>query len=119
MPFFERQPFNDAEATYVWSGANQPGFLRVTVHGDAPRISFGFELKQDSTFVGGLTVEVMGWTGPLIEPPETIPYTVTGRFNGTFVKEVVVVGANKIEVVPVKEVPFTTDQDFAKVFSAA
>jgi hypothetical protein len=117
--FFQRQPFNDAEATYVWSGANQPGFFQVTVKGEAPRISSGFELKQDITFAGGLTVEVMGWTGPLIEPPETVPYSVTGRFNGTFLKEVVVIGSNKIEVVPVKEVPFTTDEEFTKVFSPA
>jgi hypothetical protein len=34
-------------------------------------------------------------------------------------KEVVVIGSNKIEVVPVKEVPFTTDEEFMKLFSAA
>jgi hypothetical protein len=119
MPFFEREPFTHAEATYVWAGANQPGFFQVTVQGDAPKVSFGFQLKQDINFAGGLTVEVMGWTGPLIEPPATTPCSVTGRFNGTFLKEVVVIGSNKIEVVSVKEVPFTTDDEFTKLFSAA
>ena len=119
MPFFQREPFSHAEATYVWAGPHQPGFFQVTVRGAAPKISFGFQLKQDTTFAGVLTVEVMGWTGPLLEPPQTAPYSVTGRFNGTFLKEVVVIGSNKIEVVPVKEVPFTTDEEFTKLFSAA
>lgn len=34
-------------------------------------------------------------------------------------KEVVVIGSNKIELVPVKEVPFTTDEEFTKFFGAA
>lgn len=119
MPFFQREPFAHAEATYVWSGVNQPGFFQVTVQGDAPKVSFGFQLKQDINFAGGLTVEVMGWTGPLIDPPQTTPYSVTGRFNGTFSKEVVVIGSNKTEIVPVKEVPFTTDEEFMQLFSSA
>jgi hypothetical protein len=119
MPFFEREPFTHAEATYVWAGTNQPGFFQVTVRGDAPKFSSGFQLKQDINFAGGLTVEVMAWTGPLIEPPEITPYSVTGRFNGTCLKEVVVIGSNKIEVVPVKEVPFTIDEEFTKLFSVA
>ena len=73
MPFFEREPFTHAEATYAWAGINQPGFFQVTVQGDAPKVSSGFQLKQDINFAGALTVEVMGWTGPLIEPPENHP----------------------------------------------
>ena len=119
MPFFQREPFNQAEAIYVWAGVDQPGFFQVTVQGDAPKISFGFQLKQDINFAGGLTVEVLGWTGPIIEPPQTTPYSVTGRFNGIFLPEVVVIGSNKIEVVPVTVVPFTTDEEFMKLFSAA
>jgi hypothetical protein len=119
MPFLQREPFTHAEATYVWAGVDQPGFVQVIVQGDAPKISFGFRLRQDVNFTGGLEVEVMGWTGPLVEPPETVPYSVTGRFNGTFLKEVVVIGSNKIEVVPVKDVPFTTDEEFMKLFSSA
>ena len=119
MPIFQRQPFTHAEAIYVWAGAGQPGFFQITVQGDAPKVSFGFKLKQDVNFAGGLTVEVMGWTGPLLEPPQTVPYGVTGRFPGTFLKEVVVIGSNKTEIVPVKEVPFTTDEEFKKLFTAA
>jgi hypothetical protein len=102
----------------VWAGANQPGFIQVTVHGDAPKVSFGFKLKKDTNFAGGLTVEVMGWTGPLIEPPQTVPYSVTDRFPGIFLKEVVVIGSNKTEIIPVKEVPFATDEEFSKLFTA-
>lgn len=119
MPFFQREPFTRAEATYVWSGINQPGFIQVTVQGEAPKFSFGFQLRQDINFAGGLMVEVMGWTGPLVEPPQTVPYSVTGRFNGTFLKEVVVIGSNKTEVIPVREVPFTTDEEFRKLFSSS
>lgn len=119
MPFIQREPFTRAEAIYVWAGVKQPGFFQVTVQGDAPKVSFGFQLKQDINFVGGLTVEVLGFTGPIIAPPETTPYSVTGRFNGIFLKEVVVIGSNKIEMIPVKEVPFTTDEEFMKLFSPA
>jgi len=93
--------------------------FQVTVRGDAPKVSFGFQLKQDINFAGGLTVEVMGWTGPLLGPSQTMPYSVIGRFPGTFLKEVVVVGSNKTEIVPVKEIPFATDEEFRKLFTPA
>jgi hypothetical protein len=107
MPFFGLEPFDTAEAIYVWTGLGQPGFFRLTVKGNARRFSFGFQLKRDPEFVGGLAIDVMGWTGPLAEG--TVPYAVTATFNGTFLPEIVVIGANKTEVVKVKEVPFTSD----------
>jgi hypothetical protein len=119
MPFLQREPFTSAEAIYVWAGVNQPGFIQVTVQGEAPKISFGFQLKQVTNFAGGLMVEVLGWTGPLVSPPQTVPYNVTGQFIGTFMKEVVVIGSNKIEQIPVREVPFTTDEEFMKQFSSS
>jgi hypothetical protein len=81
------------------------------------KVQPGFQLKQDPTFVGGLAVSVMGWTGPLTSG--TTPYTVTGRFNGRFATEIVVIGSNKTEVVHVDEVPFTTEEELMKELSAA
>jgi hypothetical protein len=117
MPFFQSEPFDTAEAKYVWPGGGQPGFFHVTVRGHARKFSFGFQLRQDPHFVGGLAIEVMGWTGPLTK--ETTPYTVTGNFNGRFLSEIVVIGVNKTEVVSVKEVPFTTEDELMKEFSTA
>ena len=37
MPFFELEPFDTAEAEYIWTGLRQPGFYRVTVRGHAPK----------------------------------------------------------------------------------
>jgi hypothetical protein len=119
MPFFGSEPFDTAEAIYVRPGAGEPGFFQVTVRGHARKISFGFQLRRDPHFVGGLAIEVMGWTGPLTVPPETTPYTVTGRFNGSFLHEIVVIGANKTDVVHVREVPFTTEEEFMKNFNTA
>ena len=118
MPFFGLEPFDTAEATYVWTGLGQPGFFHVTVKGNARKFSFGFQLKRDPEFVGGLAIEVMGWTGPLALEG-TVPYTVSATFNGTFLPEIVIIGANKTEVIKVKEVPFKSEEDVAKAFAAA
>jgi hypothetical protein len=37
---------------------------------------------RNTHFVGGLEIEVVGWTGPLAVPEETTPYTVTADFYG-------------------------------------
>jgi hypothetical protein len=117
MPFFGLEPFDHADATYHWPAKGQPGFFRVTVRGNAQKFSFGFQLKRDSHFVGGLAIDVMGWTGPLTTG--TVPYTVTADFNGSFLREIVVIGTNKTEVIPVKEVEFTTEEAFMGQFVTA
>jgi hypothetical protein len=119
MPFYGPEPFDTAEATYVWTGLGTPGFFRITVKGHARKFSSGFKIVRDPHWVGGLAFEVTGWTGPLAEPPSTTPYTVTDTFHGTFHKEIVVIGSNKSEVVKVKEVPFTSDEDVHKALSVA
>ena len=119
MPFYGPEPFDTAEATYVWTGLGTPGFFRITVKGHARKFSSGFKIVRDPHWVGGLAFEVTGWTGPLAEPPSTTPYTVTDTFRGTFHKEIVVIGSNKSEVVKVKEVPFTSDEDVHKALSVA
>jgi hypothetical protein len=115
MPFFESEPFDTADAEYVWAGLGHPGYFRVTVKGNARKFSFGFQLKRDTHFVGGLAIDVMGWTGPLTQG--TVPYTVTADFNGTYLPEIVVVGSNKVELVHVREVLFESEDKFMQRFS--
>jgi len=117
MPFFQTEPFDTAHAKYFWSGAGQPGFFRVTVRGHARNFSFGFQLKQAPTFVGGLAVDVMGWTGPLAKG--TTPYTVTADFVGAYAPEIVVIGANKTEVVHVEAVAFESEESFMRAHAAS
>jgi hypothetical protein len=112
MGFYGPEPFDSAEATYVWTGLGVPGFFSVTVKGHAPNFTSGIKLIRNEHWVGGLAIQVMGWTGPLA--PGTKPYTVRGSFPGTYLKEIVVIGSNKQEVIKVKELPFTNDEDFMK-----
>jgi hypothetical protein len=116
MPFFGSEPFDTAEATYVRTGIG-PGFFRVTVKGHARKFSFGFQLRRNTHFVGGLEIEVVGWTGPLAVPEETTPYTVTADFYGAFLKEIVVTGSNRTETVHVREMALKTEEEFMKKFS--
>ncbi len=73
MPFYGQEPFDTAEATYVWTGLGTPGFFSITVKGRARKFSSGFKIVRDPDWVGGLAFEVMGWTGPLEEGGSTIP----------------------------------------------
>ncbi|MBR0872372.1 hypothetical protein JQ633_18555 [Bradyrhizobium tropiciagri] len=84
----------------------------MTVKGNAPNFTSGIKLVRDEQWVGGLAIKVMGWTGPLGQG--TTPYKVHGSFPGSFLKEIVVIGSNKNQVVKVTEIPFTTDEEFAK-----
>jgi hypothetical protein len=116
MGFYGPEPFDTAQATYVWTGLNEPGFFSVTVAGNAPNFTTGITLVRDPHWVGGLAIRVMGWTGP--RGQGTKPYKVTHSFPGHYLKEIVVIGSNKQEVVKVKEIPFTNDDDFVKQASA-
>jgi hypothetical protein len=117
MGFYGPEPFDSAQATYVWTGLGEPGFFSVEVMGHAPNFTSGITLVRDTHFVGGLKINVMGWTGPLGQG--TTAYKVHGRFVGSYLKEIVISGSNKTVVIPVKEIPFTTDADYIKVASAA
>lgn len=103
MGFYQSQPFNTAKAYYVWTGIGEPGHFTVIVQGEARNYTSGIQLVRDSEFVGGLKVNVMGWTGPL--GAGTRPYVVQGTFPGEFRPEIVVAGANKTERVKVQEIP--------------
>jgi hypothetical protein len=112
MGFYGPEPFDTAEATYVWTGLHEPGFFAITVKGHAPNYTTGITLVRDTEWVGGLAFRVMGWTGPLGKG--TTPYTVRATFPGTYHKQIVVRGSNKTEVVQVKEIPFTTEEAYIK-----
>lgn len=103
MGFYGSEPFNTARAYYVWTGLNEPGHFTVIVQGDAPNYTSGIQLVRDPEFVGGLKVNVMGWTGPL--GPGTTPYTVQGTFPGAFLPKIVVSGSNQTLLVDVQEIP--------------
>ncbi|MFT4255210.1 MAG: hypothetical protein QM608_22345 [Caulobacter sp.] len=110
MGFYGPEPFDTAEATYVWTGLGTPGFFSVNVQGHAPNFTSGIQLVRESDFVGGLAVKVMGWTGPLGKG--TTPYNVRGTFNGLYAPKIVIIGSNKTLVIDVKEIPFTTDDAY-------
>jgi hypothetical protein len=112
MGFYGPEPFDTAQVTYVWTGLGSPGFFSVTVKGHAPNFTSGIQLVRDEQWVGGLAIKVMGWTGPLGKG--TKPYKVQASFPGTYLKEIVVIGSNKHEVVEVRQIPFTNDEEFAK-----
>ncbi len=117
--FYGAEPFDAAEATYYWTGAHKPGFYRITVRGHARKFSSGFRIVLDPHWVGGLAFDVMGWTGPLAEPPATTPYTVVDTFHGTFHPAIVIIGANKHEIVQVEEFPFRAEEDVQKALTDA
>lgn len=102
MGFYGSEPFNTAKA-YYHSGPDHTGHFTVIVQGEVRNYTSGIELKRDEKFVGGLKVNVMGWTGPL--GAGTRPYVVHGTFEGEFRPEIVVAGSNKTEPVKVLPVP--------------
>jgi hypothetical protein len=117
MPFFQTEPFDTARVRYVSAGPGPVGFFRVTVRGHARNFSFGFQLRRDPHFVSGLAVDVMGWTGPLAHG--TTPYTVSADFPGGYLRDIVVIGANKTEIVHVEEVAFESEEKFMREFVAS
>jgi hypothetical protein len=116
MGFYGPEPFDTAEATYVWTGLGAPGFFSVNVKGQAPNFTSGIQLVRDPHFVGGLAINVMGWTGPLAQG--TTPYAVHATFNGLYLPKILIVGQNKRLLIDVKEIPFTTDEAYVKHLSA-
>jgi len=116
MGFYMHQPFDTAEAIYVWTGQGAPGFFAVTVKGQAPNFTTGIMLVRNTEWVGGLAVAVMGWTGP--SAAGTRPYTLLQSYPGTFAPEIVVIGSNKTEHIKVKEMPFTTDEAYIKTIGS-
>jgi len=103
MGFYGSEPFDKAQAWYVWTGIDEPGHFLVEVEGCAPNFTSGITLVRDSHFVGGLKVDVMGWTGPRAQGCTN--YKVTGTFPGEYRPKILVSGSNQQKVVPVEAIP--------------
>src|SRR4051812_20385936 len=101
MGFFGPVPFTTAEATYAWMGVGGPGAFFVTVSGDARNYTSGISLERDPKWVGGVKIDVVGWTGPLGEG--TTPYTVHHSFPGQFMPKITISGENQTILIDVKE----------------
>lgn len=104
MGFYVKQPLTHyaSRATYLWSGQDTPGIFIVEVNGDAHNFSYAFSLVKESDFVGGLKINVMGWSGPLTKG--TMPYRVIHSFPGAYQKNIIISGANGDFLIPVKEI---------------
>ena len=103
MGFYQSEPCSKVSATYLWMGLQEPGAFVIEVEGEAPNFTSCIQLVRDPHFVGGLKIDVMGWTGP--SGQGSTPYKVHGTFPGEFRKEIVVSCANGSHVVPVKQIP--------------
>lgn len=114
MGFYGKQPVNAKECsvTYLWTGLRTPGIFVVEVEGDAKNYSYGFTLRRDPHFVGGLKIDSMGWTGPIGEG--TSHYRVKGSFPGEFQKQIIISGSNGDFAVDVKEVPHDQVDNYVK-----
>ena len=114
MGFYMKQPVDASKtkATYLWTGLRTPGIFVIEVEGDAQNFSYGFTLKRDDHFVGGLKIDAMGWTGPIGKG--TAPYKVHGSFPGEFRSKIVVSGSNGDFVIDVEEIPSEKVEDYVK-----
>jgi hypothetical protein len=116
MGFYGLVPFDRAEVTYVWTGVEEPGHFSVKIWGHAQQYTYDVQLKQDSRWVCGLKVDVMGWKGPIGQG--TDEYTATGAFPGQFVDKIIIEGSNKREVVPVKQIPAEQAEEYMQSLTA-
>src|SRR3954471_3540987 len=112
MGFFGPVPFDTAEATYAWMGVGGPGAFFVTVSGEAENYTYAISLQPDPKWVGGVKLDVVGWTGP--RGPGTAPYTVHGMCPGQFMPKITIQGANKTMLIDVKEIPADEADDFVQ-----
>jgi hypothetical protein len=114
MGFFGSVPFTSAEAWYAWTGLGHsgPGAFLVRVSGDAKNYTYGITLERDPRWVGGLKIDVDGWTGPI--GPGTTPYTVQQSFSGQYVPKITVAGANQTLLIDVKEIGAEEADEFVQ-----
>lgn len=114
MGFYMKQPVNPKEckAKYL---RNESGFgvYFITACGEAQKYSYGFTLTRDPHFVGGLKVDVMGWTGPIGEGTQHY-CTKPTSFPGQFFPEIIISGSNGDFLIKVEEIPHDQVDEFIK-----
>ncbi|UGY20141.1 MULTISPECIES: hypothetical protein [Bradyrhizobium] len=66
---------------------------------------------RDPHWVGGLKIDVMGWTGPLGDG--STPYAVKGSFPGHYVPQIVVSGSNGTRI-PVKAISAEESDNYVR-----
>lgn len=110
MGFYGPEPFDTANAYYVQINPDGTGNFLVEVAGCAPNFTYGITLVRDQHFVGGLKVDVMGWTGPLGQG--CTDYKVNGTFAGEYREYIIVQGSNKQEKVRVLPIPAAEADSF-------
>ena len=117
MGFYSKEPVNPKKTTveYLWTGLGTPGVFIVKAEGDAPNYSYGFNLIRDPHFVGGLKIDVMGWTGPLGKG--TTPYVVKGTIPGEFRQTIIISGSNGDFPIEVKEINHAKVDEYVKAKS--
>lgn len=108
MGFYQSEPWSTATAAF-FEIPGGVGTFYVEVEGDAPNFTSGIQLVRDPHFVGGLKVNVMGWTGP--RAAGTTPYKVHGTFEGEYREQIVVSGSNQTKLVPVQIIPAEEAED--------
>lgn len=109
--FLSDEPFNTAKASSIHGPDGFRLFL-VEVEADAPNFATGTTLVRDPHWVGGLKIDVMGWTGPLAEG--STPFAVKGSFPGHYVPQIVVSGSNGTRLIPVKAIPAEESDDYVR-----
>ncbi len=97
----------------------RPGFFvspsKATPESSAP------DSRSSRTRIGSAALRSTLRGGRARSPsrPQQRPTPCAETFHGTFHKEIVVIGSNKREVVHVKEIPFTSEEEVHKALSAA
>ncbi|MEY9880544.1 hypothetical protein ABIA43_002078 [Bradyrhizobium sp. USDA 328] len=59
------------------------------------------ELVRDPHWVGGVKIDVMGWTGPLGD--RSTPCSVKSSFPGHYAPQIVVSGSNGTRLIPAEK----------------
>ncbi|HVK98294.1 MAG TPA: hypothetical protein VM553_00705 [Dongiaceae bacterium] len=105
MGFYMKQPVNPKKikVVYLWTSEGTPGIYSVEVQGEAQSFSAAFELTRDPNFIGGLKIDVMGWTGPSVKG--ITPYRVCGSFPGHYIPRITISGSNGDFSIKVAEIP--------------
>jgi hypothetical protein len=114
MSMFGPVGFTSAKAVYIpGPSINDPYAFHVHVQGN-PDGAQGVELQVVSS--DPLKLQVMGWFGPVIDPPpQQPPYDLHGTYPGKYQREILV---NDVSI-EVDEIPRDQMDEFVRSLSPA